>query len=289
MDKQLETPKWLAHYALFTACFTFFLIIAGGMVTSTDSGLAVPDWPLAYGMWFPPMVGGIFYEHGHRMVAGVTGILILLLNLFLWKNESRLWVRRLGQIMLLGVVIQALLGGLTVILLLPPQISIAHAMLGQAIFCLTVAVAHALGKSWQGNTNSLQTISESVWRMCLSVPILVSVQLFLGAYYRHTGAALMPHVIGAFAVLIGICFQNYYVLRFAADMKPLLRMSMRLLLFVCLQIGLGLVAWMKPEWPSMVTAHVGLGALILAQSVLAAWTAGRCPRKTVSSPASSVA
>src|SRR3990167_2457625 len=126
----------LRRYAQFTAIATFVLLIAGGLVTSTDSGLAVPDWPLSYGMWFPPMVGGIFYEHGHRMIAGVVGLMILGLAAWLWMRETRRWVRVLGYSAAGAVVLQALLGGLTVLLLLPPSVSIAHACLGQGVFVL---------------------------------------------------------------------------------------------------------------------------------------------------------
>jgi len=79
--------RWLHSFAVFTACSTLFLLFAGGMVTSTGSGLAVPDWPLSYGMFFPPMVGGVFYEHGHRMVATFVGFLTVILCAWLWLKE----------------------------------------------------------------------------------------------------------------------------------------------------------------------------------------------------------
>src|SRR5437667_2183294 len=113
-----------------SAC-TLFLIFVGGLVTSTGSGLSVPDWPLSYGRLMPPMVGGIFYEHGHRMVASAVGLLTVVLAVWLSRREPRAWVRRLGYAALAAVVAQGVLGGLTVIFLLPTAVSVAHACLAQ--------------------------------------------------------------------------------------------------------------------------------------------------------------
>src|SRR5438093_4990523 len=88
-----QASRGLHLFACLTAVATFFLIIAGGLVTSTGSGLAVPDWPLSFGMLFPPMVGGIFYEHGHRMVAGTVALMTLVLAAWLARKEPRRWVR----------------------------------------------------------------------------------------------------------------------------------------------------------------------------------------------------
>src|SRR5688572_5513560 len=121
---QQSTPVWLRRFTKFVALSTLFLIFAGAMVTSTGSGLAVPDWPLSYGMLMPPMVGGIFYEHGHRMIATLVGILTIIQAVWLQKRESQPFVRKLGWISLAAVIAQGLLGGLTVKLLLPKIVSI---------------------------------------------------------------------------------------------------------------------------------------------------------------------
>src|SRR3954468_17710456 len=113
------TPVWLRRYAKFVAASTLFLIFAGAMVTSTGSGLAVPDWPLSYGMVMPPMVGGVFYEHGHRMVASAIGFLTLVLAIWTARAERRAGLRRLAWAALAAVIAQGILGGLTVIFLLP--------------------------------------------------------------------------------------------------------------------------------------------------------------------------
>src|SRR5512134_3191870 len=108
----------LHHYTKLVAGATLVLIVAGGMVTSTGSGLAVPDWPLSYGTLFPPMVGGIFYEHGHRMVASGVGLLTVILSAWVFLAERRRWVGRLAAGALAAVILQGALGGLTVLLLL---------------------------------------------------------------------------------------------------------------------------------------------------------------------------
>src|SRR3984957_20537626 len=129
----------LHRFALFTACCTFLLLIAGALVTSNDAGLSVPDWPLSYGSLTPPMVGGIFYEHGHRMIASFVGLLSIVLAVWLWRVAShgpsaQRWLRWLGVAAFCPIVAQGLLDGLTVLFFLPPWVSSAHATLGQIFF-----------------------------------------------------------------------------------------------------------------------------------------------------------
>src|SRR5688572_26666646 len=135
------TPPMLRRFAKFTAFATLFLIFAGAMVTSTDSGLAVPDWPLSYGQIMPPMVGGIFYEHGHRMIASLVGLLTLIQAVWLQMRAGVRFVRVLGWIAVAAVIVQGLLGGLTVMLLLPPAVSVSHAALAELFLSLNVAIA----------------------------------------------------------------------------------------------------------------------------------------------------
>src|SRR3989338_8683449 len=131
----------LPRFSILTAVCTFFLLIAGALVTSTGSGLAVPDWPRSFGTFFPPMEGGILFEHGHRMAAGTVAIMTFTLMIWLWKSEPRRWLCWLGTSAAAAVLLQALLGGLTVLMKLPPQVSIAHAVLAQTFFCITVTLA----------------------------------------------------------------------------------------------------------------------------------------------------
>src|SRR4051794_22181126 len=140
--------RGLNRFAIFVACATFFLIIAGALVTSHDAGLATPDWPLSNGQFFPKMVGNLFWEHGHRLVATTVGMLTIVLLFYILLKEGRRWVRRLGFLALLGVVAQGLLGGLTVKLMLPLWVSSAHATLAQLFFCTTVSLAVFTSQGW---------------------------------------------------------------------------------------------------------------------------------------------
>jgi cytochrome c oxidase assembly protein subunit 15 len=185
--------KALHRFAVFTSFCVFFLIIAGGLVTSTGSGLAVPDWPLSYGKLMPPMVGGIFYEHGHRMIATFVGMLTVILAVWLWKRDNRRWMKLLGFVALATVVIQGLLGGLTVMFLLPTAISVSHATLAQTFFALVASIALFTSRWWRDDgVQLLDGGTNTAWLLragLLSVAV-VYVQLILGALMRHTGSGL---------------------------------------------------------------------------------------------------
>lgn len=182
--------RWLHRFAVLTACSTFLLVVAGGLVTSTDSGLAVPDWPLSYGQLMPPMVGGIFYEHGHRMVATFVGFLTTVLAFWLWKSEERKWVQRLGFVALAAVIAQGILGGLTVLFLLPTPISVAHATLAQSFFSLTIIIALVTSRGWHEGASSEAPVISHTLRLALSAVAAVFLQLIIGAWMRHSGAGL---------------------------------------------------------------------------------------------------
>ncbi|MDP3723863.1 MAG: heme o synthase [Candidatus Omnitrophota bacterium] len=264
----------LHRYARITAGATWLLLIAGALVTSTDSGLAVPDWPLSYGMWFPPMVGGILYEHGHRMIAAIVGLLILALAVWLWKAEPRRWVRALGYSALAAVVVQGLLGGLTVLLLLPPHVSIAHACLGQLVFVLVVCIAHGSSPvRLEGRMPDDRHIPGWLAILGVVLALLVVLQVGLGAVVRHTGSALPFHAATAIALLVAAGWMGWWVSRQRCD--GVVKASVwRLFALLCVQglLGAALLAsrgvWLR-------TSHVALGALVVAQAVLLAWEANR--------------
>ncbi len=223
---------WLHRFAVLTAGATFILIFVGGLVTSTGSGLAVPDWPLSFGQFFPPMEGGVLFEHGHRMAATLVGFLMTLLAIWIYWQEPRRWVRRLGLIALLAIILQGLLGGITVLLKLPTSVSVAHACLAQAFFCLTIALAVFTNPNWEKESKKVgkygstgERTDGSVVRECGSedwptpphshTPTLsltrlgalttavIYVQLILGAIMRHMGAGLaIPDFPLAFGRLV---------------------------------------------------------------------------------------
>lgn len=192
----MRSNAGLHRFSVFTAVCTFLLIIAGGLVTSTDSGLSVPDWPDTYGhfMFAYPvdqMVGGIFYEHSHRMIASIVGLLTAVLAVWLWKRDERRWVRRLGLAAFGAVVLQGLLGGLTVLFLLPVPISVGHATLAQTFFVLTASIALVTSPRWK-NAGLLPDTRQglSVFRLCLATTAAIYIQLILGALMRHTQSGL---------------------------------------------------------------------------------------------------
>lgn len=185
--------KLLNIYTLFLAFCTFLLIIAGGLVTSTDSGLSVPDWPLSYGKVMPPMVGGIFYEHGHRMIATLVGVLTVVLAIVMFRKESRTWLRKLSIVALLAVVLQGILGGLTVLFLLPTWISVSHAALAQTFFCIVASIALFQSSWWQSNNLELveEVKGKPVFKFGIVVVGTVFLQLLFGALMRHTDSGLV--------------------------------------------------------------------------------------------------
>lgn len=188
---------YLHRFAVATSCCTFFLIIAGGLVTSTGSGLSVPDWPNTYGhfMFAYPldqMVGGIFYEHTHRMIASFVGFLTLILAVWLWRKDDRRWVRNLGVIALCAVIFQGILGGLTVQFLLPTPISVSHATLAQSFFALVSSLALFTSRWWRSEQPSLDDQGRKMSTPMLSMLAAgcVLLQLVLGALMRHTHSGL---------------------------------------------------------------------------------------------------
>jgi cytochrome c oxidase assembly protein subunit 15 len=185
--------KGLHRFAVVTAVSTFVLIIAGGLVTSTGSALSVPDWPLSYGQLMPPMVGGILYEHGHRMVATFVGFLTTILAIWLWKSETRKWMRVLGLVAIGGIILQGIFGGLTVLFLLPTPISVTHATLAQTFFCVVCAIALFTSPWWKETRRVSPTISSgriSFTTLTILTASAVYVQLILGALMRHTDSGL---------------------------------------------------------------------------------------------------
>src|SRR3954471_12100114 len=181
------------RYATFVMLCTVLLIAAGGMVTSTGSGLSVPDWPTTYGwnMFTFPLkhwVGGIRYEHSHRLIASTVGLLTVILALWTWRVEPRRWVRRLGFTALGAVILQGLLGGITVLLFLPPAVSIGHAGLAQLFFCITLSLALFTSRSWR--EAPVVADEPQLRRLCAATTGLIYVQILLGATMRHTGAGL---------------------------------------------------------------------------------------------------
>ena len=144
--------RWLHRFAWFTSISTLLLICSGGMVTSKGVGLAVPDWPTTFGynMFLFPIsrwVGGIFFEHTHRLIASTVGFLTIILAIWIWRVDRRRWLRNLGFVALGAVILQGVLGGLRVTLL-KDEIGVFHACLAQAFFGMLIVITLATSQLW---------------------------------------------------------------------------------------------------------------------------------------------
>lgn len=194
LDGESRAIRWHRRFAMFTAVATLPLIFIGGLVTSKEAGLAVPDWPNSYGynmFLFPPSmwVGNILYEHTHRLYASFVGLLTTILAVWTWRVEPRRWMRRLGLIAFFVVLLQGILGGLRVVLL-QNQIGVVHACLAQLFFCLLVAFALFCSRWWK-QTEAQPSVHARPLRVTalLTVAVIFG-QLVLGAAMRHNQAGL---------------------------------------------------------------------------------------------------
>jgi cytochrome c oxidase assembly protein subunit 15 len=183
--------RWLHHFARFTAIATLLLICSGGMVTSKGVGLAVPDWPTTFGynMFLFPIskwIGGIFFEHTHRLIASTVGLLTIMLAIWIWRADERRWLRNLGLAALGAVILQGVLGGLRVTLL-KDEIGIFHACLAQAFLGMLIVITLATSRLWHRipENDSMPAAIRSLSRIVICTTILIYLQLGLGATMRH--------------------------------------------------------------------------------------------------------
>ena len=200
----------LRRLSKLTVFSTLFLIFAGALVKSHEVGLSVPDWPTTYGeqmFSFPvsKMVGGIFYEHGHRLTATLVGFFMLIQAFWLGISDEQLWLKKLGYIALTAVILQGLLGGITVLLFLPPVVSILHGILAQTFFILTIIIAYALSKE-RTNRPEIEVFTRPIHKSALIMGGMVYIQLILGALMRHTASGL---AIPDFPTMGGLWLPNF--------------------------------------------------------------------------------
>ena len=180
---------WLHRFAWFTSIATLLLICSGGMVTSKGVGLAVPDWPTTFGynMFFFPVskwVGGVFFEHTHRLIASTVGFLTIILAIWIWRVDHRRWMRRLGFAALGAVILQGVLGGLRVTML-KDEIGIFHALLAQAFLGMLIVITLATSRSWERLREAKPPSLQKFFRVVVCTTILIFLQLGLGATMRH--------------------------------------------------------------------------------------------------------
>src|SRR5246127_1314728 len=191
--KVIAAPYNRAHhgFAIVVACLTFVVVVAGASVTSNDAGLSVPDWPTSFGylVKVPRFVGGVRFEWSHRMLAGLLVSLTLAIALWTLVVERRSWMRKLALAALGTVLAQAILGGLTVLLLQPPAVSTAHALVAQTFFCIAVSIAVFTGRKWVEEVPQVEhdTRRPSLFTLTLLSIFVLYVQLILGGMFRHRG------------------------------------------------------------------------------------------------------
>ena len=284
---------WLHRFSVIVAVCTLFLVVAGGLVTSNDAGLSVPDWPLSYGKLMPKMEGGIFFEHGHRMVATTVGMLTIGLAIWLARAEKRRWLRRLGWIALAAVIAQGLLGGLTVIYMLPRPVSISHACLAQLFFSTTVLIALFISREWLQDRPMVEDAgAPPLHSLACAVPLCVLAQLALGAAARHKALGVLAHIMGAPVATGMILWMVVRVLVRHSSHAPLRRSALVLLSIATSQVFLGIAAYMSriatmdaPQPMAVMVgftvAHVAVGALTMAASVVMAVEVFRYVRRPV--------
>jgi cytochrome c oxidase assembly protein subunit 15 len=266
--------------AVALACATFPLLFIGGLVTSKGAGLAVPDWPTTFGynMFLYPwskMIGGIFYEHSHRLVASFVGLLTIALALTLWLREPRQWLRWLGFVALVLVIVQGVLGGLRVVLL-EHLLAIVHAATAQIFFALTVCLAMFTSDEWRRVTERPLDDGGRLQRLCAVTTGLIYLQIVFGAVLRHTGERLDAHLGLAILVAIHVVLVVMRVARLPHVSKLKLP-ALALLAVLVLQAILGGVSYIAKFttlWRVpidlvvlLTTTHLAVGALMLAASV----------------------
>jgi cytochrome c oxidase assembly protein subunit 15 len=289
-----DRRRWTHGLALLLCAATLLLLAAGALVVGTGSSLAVPDWPLAYGQVFPPMVGGILFEHGHRLIAAMVGMLTLALAVWMAAVEPRRWVRWLGFGAVGAVVVQGLLGGITVLLLLPKSVSISHALLAQNFFVLAVLVAQFTSPAWPDLVRSAGTGPGPLRWLALATAGLAEIEILLGALVRHNNAGLaipdfplalgrivppldafpvaihFAHRAAALALLVLILATAWSAWRHAEGDAPLQRRAAVLVGLALVQAALGTAIVWTQRSLAVTTLHVVTGAGVLAAAVLLA-------------------
>jgi len=255
-------------------------------VTSNDAGLSVPDWPTSFGSLYkiPHLVGGVRFEHTHRMIAQFVGFLSIVLAIWTWRADRRRWMKYLGVTALGVVIAQGILGGLTVLFYLPPAISSAHAALAQTFFCVAVLIAIFTGQRWIEEAPRVDVDEQrpSLFILALLSIFVLYVQLILGALFRHHGLSWWPHVVNSGTVAIVLSWTAVRALSQYSKIDPVRRPAITMLSLLIAQLCLGFVAFLtrvawghdavQPELPMVIStvAHVAVGALLLATTVVLA-------------------
>jgi heme a synthase len=282
----------ILKFAWFLVAWAVILLTAGALVTSEDAALAVPDWPLSYGSLNPPMVGGIAYEHTHRLIATGLGMLVIILAFLLWRYEERRWMRWLGFAVLGTVIFQGVLGGLTVLKLLHYWLPVMHACTAEITFALLVSIAFFTSKWYtQDLPQYADSGTPSIHSIVALNATLIFLQVLVGAGFRHQYISLKPHVFGAPVVLAMVIWTAVALRRRFPEVPAMNRARKVLHTLVGVQILLGLLAlWARihsaddPQpMPTVVVStvvHTVVGAILFASSIVTVLVCNRLvPRR----------
>jgi heme a synthase len=312
---QLDRSPWPHRLAVVLACATFPLLWVGGLVTTTDAGMAVPDWPNTYGYnlflypWQSWLAGpwDLFVEHGHRLLASSVGMLTIALVVVLWRSEPRAWVRRLGFAALALVIFQGVLGGMRV-LLDERTLAMLHGCTGPLFFAVAVALAVVTSSNWLSTEAPLASPqSGQVRRLAVVTAVLFYLQLVFGALLRHMPIESQPatfalavrfHLLLAGVLVLHVAMLTWLVVRHCRQIRPMLRLTLSLVGLLAVQLLLGASTWVLkfsvPDWAArwlpwndfansaggwlathIITGHVAVGSLLLGTSVATALVALR--------------
>lgn len=291
MDSMSHHP-WLHRFSILVVFATAVLLYSGGTVTSFNAGLAVPDWPLSFGEVFPDRwteMLNVFIEHRHRLIGATVGLLVI--GLATWNHavQPRRWLRRFGWALLVAVIVQGLLGGLRVTEL-STGLAVVHGCTGQIFFCMTVLMAAFTSRSWHAVADAAESPAATGYqRTCLALTLLLIGQLVAGALQRHTANGLAVHVIGAILIVFLLGLVVMWTLGDFGARRGLALPAKVLGALIGVQVMLGIGSWMVTAGmddrftPTLAqwlppTAHVVVGACMLATSVLLTANAYRLVR-----------
>lgn len=282
---RLPVGVWLHRFALATVALTLFLLVVGALVTSNEAGDSVPDWPLSFGRWLIAseyFTGNIRYEYSHRFIAGCVGVATFILALWISMRDHRSWMKKLAWVVFAGVVAQALLGGVRVMLGEEGKlyISVPHALIAQSFFGALVSIAVFTSKSWfRSLPLRFDSVARPLRRLTTISVVAVLAQLVLGAGFRHRVFGIIPHVVGAIVVASLILWTVTIVARRHWRDAYLRRPAMALFWLLFAQLGLGICAYLarlaslgdpQPLEPmiTLTVAHVAVGAMTLATLIV---------------------
>src|SRR5262245_22534867 len=278
-----EAPDWTAVLAKVAVAATLLLLVAGGLVTSNQAGLAVVDWPNSYGynMFLYPfarMTGGIYYEHAHRLLGALVGLTTVTLAGHLALVDRRIAVKRAGFVAVALVVVQGILGGLRVTEK-NIDLAVVHGVTAQVFFSLLTAIAVVCTRTWRSERPPAPSESVLTDRGLASIAVgALFLQIVFGAIQRHLAAGLMLHIVSAFVVAALTISAGIRAWGFYPKEPVLRRAGLTVVLATGLQFALGFCAWiargaatsgaMSPAWKVLLTTmHQGTGAVLLASTV----------------------